>query len=227
GRSGRLVGMLSTHYRTSRRPSERELRFLDLLARQAADCIERMQAEEELRDHAERLREADRRKDEFLAMLAHELRNPLSAVSNAVLVARRGALDEMLDWATEVIERQVRQLARLIDDLLDVSRITRGKIQLRREPVDVGPILSSAVDAVRTLIEERKHKLDVSFGPGTLRVNADPVRLEQVAVNLLTNAAKYTESGGRIRLTAEQDGPEVIIQVRDNGIGIPPEKLLT
>ena len=134
-------------------------------------------------------------------------------------------LNETLQWSTDVIERQVKQLARLIDDLLDVSRIGQGKIQLRKEVVDVGPILNSAVDTVRPLIEERKHKLFVSFGSGTLRVKADPVRLEQVAVNLLTNAAKYTESGGRIWLTAEQDESDIVIQFRDTGIGIPPEKL--
>jgi CheY-like chemotaxis protein len=124
-----------------------------------------------------------------------------------------------------VIERQVKQLTRLIDDLLDVSRITRGKIQLREEVVDIGPILNSAVDTVRPLIEERKHELVVSFRSGALRVKADPVRLEQIVVNLLTNAAKYTESGGRIWLTAEPCRSDVAIRVRDTGIGIPPEKL--
>src|SRR5262249_41129651 len=114
-----------------------------------------------------------------------------------------------------------------IDDLLDASRITRGKIQLRKEVVEVGPILTSAVDSVRPLLEERKHTLDVSFGSGSLRVQADPVRFEQVVVNLLTNAVKYTEAGGQIRLSARQEGSDVIIKVRDNGMGIPPEKLAT
>ena len=171
------------------------------------------------------LSELNRRKDEFLAMLAHELRNPLSAINNAVLVSRKSKLDETLQWTTDIIERQVKQLARLVDDLLDVSRINQGKIELRKEVVDIGPILNSAVDAARPLIEERKHKLFVSFGSGTLRVTADPVRLEQIAVNLLSNAAKYTESGGRIWLIAEQVGAEIVIQFRDNGVGIPPEKL--
>jgi PAS domain S-box-containing protein len=217
-RSGRLVGMLSTHYRTPRRPAERDLRLLDLLARQAADCIERMQAEEDLCVQAQR-------KDEFLAMLAHELRNPLSAISMAVKVARQSRESELLDWSIDVVERQVKQLAHLIDDLLDVSRIIRGKIQLRQELIDIVPILNSALSTIRPLIEERKHKLFVSFGLGTLRVKADPVRIEQVALNLLTNAAKYTESGGQIWLTAEQRGTDVVIQVRDTGIGIPPERL--
>jgi PAS domain S-box-containing protein len=191
----------------------------------ARDITEQKRADEALKRSEEQLREMNRRKDEFLAMLAHELRNPLSAISSAVQVARRSSLDESLAWSTEVIERQSRLLARLIDDLLDVSRLTRGKIRLRKEVVDVGPVLNSAVDTVRPLIEERKHELTVSFRPGALRVQADPVRLEQVVVNLLTNAAKYTEAGGRIWLSAGQDGDEVVIRVRDTGIGIPPEKL--
>jgi PAS domain S-box-containing protein len=169
--------------------------------------------------------EANRRKDEFLAMLAHELKNPLSAISNAVKLARTAELNETLRWCTEVTERQVKQLSRLIDDLLDVSRINQGKIQLRKEVVDIGPIINCAVDVVRPLIEERKHKLSVSFGPGTLRVNADPVRLEQIVVNLLTNAAKYTGTGGRLWLTAEHDESDVVLRFRDTGVGIPPEKL--
>jgi PAS domain S-box-containing protein len=191
----------------------------------ARDITAQKRAAEALKESEERLREANRRKDEFLAMLSHELRNPLAAISSAVQVARRSALDESLAWSTEVIERQVRHLARLIDDLLDVSRITRGKIQLREEVIEIGPVLNGAVDAVRPLVEDRRHELNVSFRSGTLRVRADRVRLEQVVTNLLTNAAKYTEAGGRIWLSAERDGGDVVIRVRDTGIGIPPEKL--
>jgi signal transduction histidine kinase len=191
----------------------------------AVNIFQDVAQEEELRDQASRLRDADRRKDEFLAMLAHELRNPLSAISSAVQLIRNSRAPEHLEWSTEVIERQVKHLARLVDDLLDVSRIIRSKVQLCTEVVDIGPILSSAVDTVRPLIEERKHKLHVSFDCGMLRVKADPVRLEQVVVNLLTNGAKYTESGGSLWLNAEQDGADVVISVRDNGLGIPPEKI--
>ena len=150
----------------------------------------------QIREHLEGLKEADRRKDEFLAMLAHELRNPLASVNSAVRLLRRPDGAKHLDWSGDVLERQVRHLARLIDDLLDISRITRGLIELRRDVIDAGPILNQAVDAVRPLIEERRHELTVSFRPGTLWVEADPTRIEQVAVNLLTNAAKYTEPGG-------------------------------
>jgi PAS domain S-box-containing protein len=191
----------------------------------ARNITSEKRTEEALKRSEDQLREANRRKDEFLAMLAHELRNPLSAIQSAVRLARQSEAAEQLDWSMEVIERQAKQLARLTDDLLDVSRITQGKIQLRKEVVDIGPILYGAVDTVRPLIEDRKHTLNVAFGSGLLRVKGDPARLEQIVVNLLTNAAKYTKSGGRISLIAEQDGSDVVIRVRDNGIGIPAEKL--
>jgi PAS domain S-box-containing protein len=169
--------------------------------------------------------EADRRKDEFLAMLAHELRNPLSSINNAVQLFGRLETEEELLWAKEVVLRQVKHLARLIDDLLDVSRITRGKIGLRKEPLNLSPVVSSAVEAVRPLLEERKHELSVSLINGGLRLDADPLRLEQILVNLLTNAAKYTDAGGRISLTARHVGKDVVITVRDSGMGISSELL--
>jgi PAS domain S-box-containing protein len=175
------------------------------------------------RIEAERL-EADRRKDEFLAMLAHELRNPVASISNAVYLLGRLETEEDLLCAKEVVERQVKHLARLIDDLLDVSRITRGKIRLKKETVNLSSIVNSAVEAVQPLIDERKHQLTVSL-IGTPRLEADPLRLEQVLVNLLTNAAKYTDASGGIALTARHEGTDIVISVRDTGIGIP-ENLL-
>jgi PAS domain S-box-containing protein len=168
-------------------------------------------------------READRRKDEFLAMLAHELRNPLSAISGAAQLFGKLETEEDLLWAKDVVQRQVKHLSRLIDDLLDVSRISRGKIGLRKEPLSLSPIVSSAAEAVRPLLEERKHELSVSLINGGLRLEADPLRLEQVLINLLTNAAKYTDSGGRISLTARHEGHDIVIRVRDTGMGIPAE----
>ncbi len=147
-------------------------------------------------------------------MLAHELRNPISAISNAVQLFGIPGMEDERDWAKEVVERQVKHLARLIDDLLDVSRITRGTIELRKERVDAAQTLSSAIDDVRPLIEERKHHLTVSFRPGSLWLDADPVRVQQILVNLLTNAAKYTDTGGEIWLTAAGRGPN-----RDHGAG--------
>ena len=182
------------------------------------DITERKVAEEALREN-------DRRKDEFLAMLAHELRNPLAAISNAVAVTTRSGIPEQMDWAMEVIRRQMKHLGRLTDDLLDVSRITHGKIQLRKEFIDASSILVRAVETVQPLVQERRHELTVSLASGHLMLEADPLRLEQILVNLLTNAAKYTDSGGRIDLVAGPEGREVVFRVRDNGDGIRPEAL--
>ena len=171
------------------------------------------------------LKEADRRKSEFLAMLAHELRNPLAAIRNALEVARLSdAREGDAEWARSVVDRQSEQLARLVDDLLDVSRLTLDKVRLERKNVDAGAILDRAVEAIRPLISERRHELTTAYD-GDLTVNADPVRLEQIVANLLTNAAKYTPPGGHIWLNARRLENQVAISVRDNGIGIPPEKL--
>jgi len=180
------------------------------------DVTERRRAEETLR-------ESDRRKDEFLAMLAHELRNPLAVIGNAVHILRMSG--DSLEWARDMIGRQVKHLSRLIDDLLDVSRISRGKIQLRIDRLDAATILRRAVESVRPLIEQRQHELTVSLPAHGLWVDADPIRLEQVAVNLLTNAAKYTEPSGHIRLAAEREGRNIVFRIRDDGLGIPPERL--
>jgi signal transduction histidine kinase/ActR/RegA family two-component response regulator len=174
---------------------------------------------------AKALRDADRQKDEFLAMLAHELRNPLAAVNNAVTVLKLSPNEEARAWAADVVERQVRQLVRLIDDLLDVSRITSGKIRLRKDHVDAGAILDHAIESARPLIDERRHTLSVAIEHGTLPLHADATRVEQIVLNLLTNAAKYTEPGGRIWLGAALEADRVVITVRDNGIGIAPERL--
>lgn len=205
------------------------------------NITQRKSAEQALAQQAAALREADRRKDEFLAMLAHELRNPLSGIGNAVALLKEklGASEIDRDgdnvdssaWATSVIERQNRQLARLVDDLLDVSRITRGKIELRRDVIDVGRCLENACDAVAPLIAQRGHTLLCSIPPGKLWVNADPTRIEQIGVNLLANAARYTENHGHIRLEARVEEKantgtsEVVIEVRDSGIGIAPSKI--
>jgi len=172
------------------------------------------------------LQEADSRKDEFLAMLAHELRNPLAPIRNAVQIFRgKSPPVPELQWATEVIDRQVQQMTRLVDDLLDVSRITRGKIELRRERVELATVVHSAVEASRPLIEKWGHELTVTVSPQPIPVAADPTRLAQVLLNLLNNAAKYMEQGGRIWLTAERQGDEALIRVKDTGIGIPAAML--
>jgi PAS domain S-box-containing protein len=179
----------------------------------------------ERRKADEAAQEAERRKDAFLAMLAHELRNPLAAIKNAVTLSRRSDTPEDLDWARDVVERQVAHLARMVDDLLDVSRINQGKIYLRKQLVSVASILMSAEESVRSMIHERKHDLSVSCEPSSLLLEADPTRLEQILVNLLTNAAKYSETGSRIWLSARLEGEEVVFRVRDTGVGISEELL--
>ena len=171
------------------------------------------------------LRDADRRKDEFLAMLAHELRNPLASVTNAATLLREGTGDSDREWAAEVITRQSGQLARLVDDLLDVSRITRGKIELRKERLDVARCLESACEAVAPEIAARQHTLLADFPRGELWVEADPTRLEQIVVNLLGNAAKYSKDHGNIVISAQGADGEIIIRVNDDGIGIPPQRI--
>ncbi|MEW4571374.1 ATP-binding protein [Tautonia sp. JC769] len=187
------------------------------------DVGDRRKLERELHARAERLAENDRRKDEFLAMLAHELRNPLASINHAVQLFDRLNSDGDLEWAREVVQRQVKHLARLIDDLLNVSRLSWGKISLRKEPLRLSPVVGTAVEAVRPLLEERSHELSIALAEDDLRLEADPLRLEQILVNLLTNAAKYTDAGGRVSLAARREPPELVITVRDTGMGITPD----
>lgn len=190
------------------------------------DITAQKKLEEELRRRAEELVAADRRKDQFLAMLAHELRNPLAPIRNAVELMRQiETVDPAFQHSREMVERQVKHLARLVDDLLDVSRITQGSIRLRKETVQLATILERAVDAIRPLIESRGHELTVQLPLRAVRLEADPTRLEQVVSNLLNNAAKYTMPGGHIWLIAEAENGEVVIRVRDTGIGVPPDIL--
>ncbi|WP_165250277.1 hybrid sensor histidine kinase/response regulator [Paludisphaera soli] len=191
----------------------------------ASDVTIRKEAEQAIREQAEQLKENDRRKDEFLAMLAHELRNPLSAIGNAVSLSTMSGLQEHIDWSMGVIARQMKHLTRLIDDLLDVSRISRGKIELRRQVLDLTSVIEGAVATAKPFIEERSHTIDLALDRGGLWSNVDPTRVEQVVVNLLSNAAKYSENGGTISLRGRYEGSEVVISVSDRGIGIPPETL--
>jgi signal transduction histidine kinase len=172
------------------------------------------------------LKEADRHKDEFLAMLAHELRNPLAPLQNAVqIMQRRPSIDPQLVWMREIIERQLAHLSRLVDDLLDVSRITRGKISLTREPLQLEVLIARALETVQPLLTERRHELGVEIEEAGLIVEGDLTRLTQIIGNILSNAAKYTDTGGHIELRARRDGKMLEITVRDDGIGIPAELL--
>ncbi|MGH7221810.1 MAG: PAS domain-containing sensor histidine kinase, partial [Gemmataceae bacterium] len=190
------------------------------------EIAERQQLELLIRQRAEQLAEENRRKDHFLALLAHELRNPLAPMHTSLEILRRPGTDrEVNEWAYGVLERQVRHMKRLIDDLLDVARINQGKIHLSPETVDLAGVLLRAVEVTGPLLQERRHELSLSLPPRPLRMQADVVRLEQVLVNLLTNAAKYTDPGGRIWVSARSEGREAVLRVRDTGVGIPAEML--
>jgi two-component system CheB/CheR fusion protein len=174
----------------------------------------------------EALREADRRKDEFLAMLAHELRNPLAPIRNSLHILRLLIRnDPTADSAGEMMERQVGHMVRLVDDLMEVSRITRGSIELRKERLEVAAIVRSAVETSRPVIDDARHQLVIAVPSGPLTLEGDPVRLTQVIANLLNNAAKYMEAGGRIWLTIRREGGSVLISVKDTGVGIPADSL--
>jgi CheY-like chemotaxis protein len=190
-----------------------------LCARQAADYIENARL-------YVKLREADRRKDEFLAVLAHELRNPLAPITNALHLMRlSGEMSPANERMHGIIERQVGHLVRLVDDLLEASRITRGKIDLRKEQVDLAAVVRTALETSRPTIEAAAHQLAVSFAHDTMLVDADPVRLAQVISNLLNNAAKFTPAGGQIWISARAQDGHTIVSVRDSGVGIAEEML--
>ncbi|HZR70178.1 MAG TPA: PAS domain S-box protein [Burkholderiales bacterium] len=174
----------------------------------------------------EALQRADRQKNEFLALLAHELRNPLAPIRNALyIMGQPEASAANATRAREIAERQVQHMSRLLDDLIDVARVSRGSMELRKELLDLDVAVASAVEAVRPLVQDSRHQLTVAVPPRTLWVDADPARLEQVLINLLTNAIKYTDPGGHIWITAETQGEEVVLRVRDSGIGIDPVML--
>lgn len=179
-----------------------------------------------LKQVEDELREADRRKDEFLATLAHELRNPLAPIRNSLQILKMARIDEeTVQQTRDMMDRQVHHLVRLVDDLLDVSRVMRGKIELRKEGIELATIVARAVETIQPLIEVQGHRLELALSPESLLLDADPVRLAQVVGNLLTNAAKYTEADGRIRLTAERDRNGAVLKIRDNGIGIAANML--
>ena len=217
--NGQVLGTLSFGSRGRDRFNDDELEFMETITNHVTVAYERMRLLSQLHDR-------DRRKNEFLAILAHELRNPLAPIRNAVQFLRLKCLhDEDVGWAREMIDRQVTNLVRLIDDLLEISRITRGKIRLRQELISLSSVLSHAVEAVQPTIAEKQHVLSLDLSNDTLPVFGDPTRLEQIFVNLLANAAKYTDDGGRIDVIVRRDGDRAVVRIRDNGIGIPPEML--
>ncbi|HEU4654220.1 MAG TPA: ATP-binding protein [Steroidobacteraceae bacterium] len=215
------------------RPNDGQTRWIEVRAR--AICNERGDATKlsgisfditarKQMEHA--LIDADRRKDEFLAMLAHELRNPLAPIRNSgELLARLLTNDSRAQHAVQIVNRQVRQMTRMVDDLLDVSRITRGRIELEHKPVNLNDVIAAAIEAVEPLVRDRNHQLSIVTGIEALIVNGDAARLQQCVVNLLTNAIKYTDAGGTLRVELRRADETAEISVMDNGTGIPPDLL--
>jgi PAS domain S-box-containing protein len=190
------------------------------------DVTERRRLENELHQRMQELAEANTRKNHFLAMLGHELRNPLAPARNALCLLRHlDPKDPKFNWARQVLDRQVQQITRLVDDLLEVSRISTGKIRLQKEAVELHDVLDRAVEISRPLMEARRHQLTESVPTDPVWLQADPTRLAQIISNLLNNAAKYTEERGHIWLTAKKESDAIVVQVRDNGIGISPHML--
>jgi len=219
GRGGRLLGHIHLAGKTKGDFTQDDKAILIQLAHMAAVAYDNARLYEELR-------ESDRRKDEFLATLAHELRNPLAPIRNSIHVMRLAEHDRApIDGSRAMIERQVQQMVRLVDDLLDLSRISRGQIDLRTEPVELATVLTSAVETSRPLIEQSGHELEVTLPQEPIPLVADPTRMAQVFSNLLNNSAKYTDRGGHIWLSAQCDDGCVTVRVRDSGVGIPTEML--
>jgi PAS domain S-box-containing protein len=219
GRSGKPFAQLVIADKAAGDFSADDKAVLVQLAHMAAVAFDNARLNEELRS-------MDRHKDEFLATLAHELRNPLAPIRNALQVMRIARNDpEALESSETIIDRQVQQMVHLIDDLLDLSRISRGKIDLRKERVDLAEVLQSAIETSRPVIDEYGHELIVNLPDEPMPLDADLVRLAQVFLNLLNNSAKYTERGGKIWFSAERQGATVVVRVRDNGVGIPPHML--
>ena len=215
---GRRLGVLTLGLEASSRRFDTDTSAMVAeLATRAATAIDNALLFRKVQDE-------DQRKNEFLAMLAHELRNPLAPISNAVHILRVSDGDPgKLAWARELIARQLKQLVRLVDDLLDVSRITRGKIELKIEAVDVAQVAGAAIETSKPNIDGNRHTLSIQLPTETLRVRGDFARVSQILSNLINNAAKYTPKGGRISLSAAREDNDVVFRVRDSGVGIPPE----
>src|SRR5690606_15011641 len=216
---GELFGTLAFGSSTEAEHTQESVGLFRAVSDLVALAIARQRAEQSLRD-------ADRRKDLFLATLAHELRNPLAPLRSGIDLLQATSHDpETIAITLAVMERQVTQLTRLVDDLLEVSRITQGRLELRKCRVQLGGIVESALEQTRALFDEAGHELSIGLPEETIELDADPVRLAQVLVNLLSNAAKYTPAGGHVRLSAEPGGADIALTVSDDGLGIPAEKL--
>jgi PAS domain S-box-containing protein len=225
-RAGKLTAVLALATEQPHEWHEREITAINVVAERTWLAVEKLQLDRALRESDAALRDADRRKDEFLATLAHELRNPLSLMRNIVTLQKTpGTPESDPQWGRDILDRQVNYLTRLTDDLFDVSRITREKLELQKERVNLADIITAAAESCRPLIDQRQHELSLSLPEGEIFLDADRVRLTQVFMNLLNNAAKYTPEPGHIWLNVELTDGRVEVRVRDTGLGIAPENL--
>lgn len=228
-RDGTLIGMLSTHWASTYAPSERQLQLLDVLAREAASLIRRTKDEALLRESEGRLKQMDQMKDQFLATLGHELRNPLAPIRNGLQILRRGHETAGSPGTAgtarvlEMLDRQIDHMVRLVDDLMEVARINSGSIPLRCQRVDIASVLNAALELSHAAVEKAGHTLTIHMGTGAVMVNADEVRLAQVFSNLINNAARYTSPGGRIDISVTQRDHHAQVSVEDTGVGFSAE----
>ena len=223
---GQVCGVAAFVSTTRERFRDGDLQVIQTVCDQVSAMLERTRLLEELHASERSLREADRRKDDFIATLAHELRNPLAPIRNAVAVLRHSALgEEQLNLCRDIIDRQVVQMSHLLEDLLDVSRVTRNRIQLRRETFALQRAVEQALETTRPLVDSLRHQLVLQMPLEPVMVNADLTRLTQVFANLVNNAAKYTDPGGSVTVALAREGDEAVLSVRDTGVGIQPEQL--
>jgi len=225
-RDGKLISALVVAASDAHEWTEREITLVNIVAERTWLAVERLRLDNMLRESDAALRDADQRKDEFLATLAHELRNPLSLIHNVTSLQKSPAKpDADPSWGQDIIERQVNYLTRLTDDLFDVSRITRDMLTLQKERANLNEIIRAAVESSRPVIDQRGHELTMTMSQDSIDVEADRIRLAQVFMNLLNNAAKYTPSPGHIWLNVEHAGDMVVVRIKDSGIGIAAENL--
>lgn len=229
---GKILGTFALYYPKAQKPNKGDQEIVEVLGRTAALIIDkhidtklREKSEQKLIKSEAALKDTDRRKDEFLATLAHELRNPLAPIGYALQIMEMSNDEKTYAEMRDLIGRQLKHMVRLVDDLMDVSRITRGKVDLRKEKIKLSDALETALESVRPLIEEQKQKLTVNIDQADILLNGDKDRLAQVFANILNNAAKYTQAEGEITVQMETKEKEVLVRIRDNGIGIPANKL--
>ena len=224
--AGEVLGTFAVYCHEPASPRPSHLKLLEMATHIAKIAIERHQADEVLKEQAAQLFEANQRKDEFIALLAHELRNPMAPIVTALeLIRLRGDDQATVAKYRAMMERQIRHLTRLVDDLLDISRITRGKIELKRERCSVDALVTRGVEQVTALMQQQRHRLHLALPQEPLEIDADPIRMAQVVANLLNNAAKYSPQGSHIYVSAVREGDMATIRVRDTGIGMTRETM--